>query len=389
MNDASNEYQVLDMPINGVLDYLSGNSGLTAQAIYRASQKQGKRYAVLSSSTDKDTEMGEIPLCTIDGKTIKVFENKEGLLVIRKGKAGKTRFLPKGDYTINDDAYILYVKDDCPYKISLKWLRLQYRQQFLEYASSSDNGTWNMTGFFKNVKIDISSYEKQLKIVSVYELLEQYENQTLQLLDKINRTSANQLAHTYSKYQANDVPISHVIGSISGNSGLTELFIYQKSQYNGKKYTVLSSSTEENTKMGEIPMCELNGKPLNVFENNEGLLVIRNGKAGTTKYLPKGDYTINDHAYILYVLKDCPYKISLKWLRLQYRQQFLEYASSSDNGTWNMTGFFQNTRIDIPAIEEQLAVEKIYTRLETIETKLRRIDSQINQMFSKVISEDT
>lgn len=171
-------------------------------------------------------------------------------------------------------------------------------------------------------------------------------------------------SHTYTNFQVQNIPINKVIDYISGNSGLTEQFIYQKTQHTGKKYIVLSSSTEEDTKMGEIVKCDLHGKEIKVFENEEGLLVVRNGKAGTTLYLPKGNYTINDHAYILYSKKDCPYKIDLKWLSIQYKQEFLNYASSSDNGTWNMTGFFKNVTIDIPDYKEQTKIVAEYNRLE-------------------------
>ncbi|MBU5461825.1 hypothetical protein [Lachnoclostridium sp. MSJ-17] len=101
------------------------------------------------------------------------------------------------------------------------------------------------------------------------------------------------------KYQIKNFPIKKVIDCMSGNSGLTEEFIYSKSNIQGKKYTVLSSSTDNTTSMGEIPFCSINGKPIKVFENKEGLLVARNGKAGAITYLPPGGYTINDHAYIV------------------------------------------------------------------------------------------
>ena len=42
--------------------------------------------------------------------------------------------------------------------------------------------------------------------------------------------------------------------------------IYHAMQNKGEKYTVLSSATEDRTKMGEIPMCTINNKPLKVFE---------------------------------------------------------------------------------------------------------------------------
>ena len=187
----------------------------------------------------------------------------------------------------------------------------------------------------------------------------------------------------YTQYQAKQVPISKVIDKMSGNSGLTEEFIYHAMQNTGEKYTVLSSATEDRTKMGEIPLCSIDNKPLKVFENRDGLLVTRNGKAGHTRYLPSGKYTINDHAYILYVKDDSPYSIDLRWLAIQYRTEFLQFASSSDNGTWNMTGFFKQIKIDIPDIEEQKAIVDIYDKLIHIKSVLSKLDHSISKLFDK------
>lgn len=167
------EYQIRDIAISEVLDYLSGNTGLTAEFVYNAIPLKGKRYKILSSATQEENSLGDIPKCKIGGKELKVFEDKDGLLVIRKGKAGQTRYIQPGTYTLNDDAYILYVKEGCPYQIDLRWLSIQYRSDFLSYASSSDNGTWNMTGFFSDVKIDIPSYDEQKVVVSTYEKAEE------------------------------------------------------------------------------------------------------------------------------------------------------------------------------------------------------------------------
>lgn len=184
-------FQAKDVPVKTILDCLSGNSGLTAELVYNTIPVEGKRYEILSSATQIENKLGRIPKCMINNKQIKVFEDKEGLLVIRKGKAGRTILIPPGAYTLNDDAYVLSVKEDCPYKISLLWLSFAYRKEFLSYASSSDNGTWNMTGFFENVKIDIPSFEEQMKVVAVYQkgldLIKEYLNKIeriKQLLDK-------------------------------------------------------------------------------------------------------------------------------------------------------------------------------------------------------------
>lgn len=168
-------FQVKDYPISKILDCLSGNSGLTEQVIYQNICIEGERYLVLSSSTEEGTKLGQIPICDVKGRTLKVFENKEGILVIRNGKAGTTFFLEKGKYAITDHAYILVLKDNCPYQVSIKWLMYQYRWRFLEYASSSDNGTWNMTGFFDEVTVDIPSVEKQNQLVEVYERIEEFQ----------------------------------------------------------------------------------------------------------------------------------------------------------------------------------------------------------------------
>lgn len=54
------------------------------------------------------------------------------------------------------------------------------------------------------------------------------------------------------KYQIKDCPIGDVISCMSGNSGLTEEFIYSTTQTKGKRYKVLSSAIEEETMMGEV-----------------------------------------------------------------------------------------------------------------------------------------
>lgn len=212
---------------------------------------------------------------------------------------------------------------------------------------------------------------------------------TQALLSKLNISQlvseVKSFNFNYCNYQARQVKLSSVIEKMSGNSGLTEEFIYHAMQNSGDKYVVLSSATEDRTMMGEIPMCKINDRPLKVFEGKEGLLVTRNGKAGMTRYLSSGKYTINDHAYILYVKDSSPYEIDLKWLAIQYRSDFLQYASNSDNGTWNMTGFFKQVRIDIPYIEEQKKLVEIYDKLSVIQDLTNQLNDSISKSLDKQI----
>ena len=354
------KYQALKVPIVQVFDCMSGNSGLTEEFIYSKINLPGQHYTVLSSSTEEGTSMGKVPMCQINGKPLKVFEGKDGLLIARNGKAGTTRYLVPGMYTTNDHAYIISVKKNCPYKINLRWFAIQYRSTILSFSSSSDNGTWNKTGFFKEVEIDIPKEEDQLRLIQLYgdaidslDKIEKSKNAILNLIDL-------EMAIDYSSVIEKSVPVKNVLNCMGGNSGLTAELIYSLLQSKDKKYIVLSGATLENNYLGDIPYCEISGKPLKTFENKEGLLIVRKGKAGETKYLPKGDYTINDDAYILSVKEKYIEKVDIRWFRIQYRKKIMEYSSSSDNGTWNKTGFFENVLIDIPDMNEQLRIVKLY-----------------------------
>ena len=78
-------------------------------------------------------------------------------------------------------------------------------------------------------------------------------------------------------------------------------------------------------------------------------------------------------------------KIHLKWLSIQYKADFLAYASSADNGTWNMTGFFNNVSIDIPDYEEQLKIVHLYERAENMQEKIADINNKLTTLLSKEI----
>lgn len=181
------------MPIATILDYLSGNSGLTEEKIYQSITVEGQRYIVLSGSTQEENIFGAAPRYSIDGKELKTFEDKAGILVVRKGKAGSTSFIKEGKYMINDDAYILYLKAQLRYEISLKWLMIQYRDIFYEYASSSDNEIWNMTRLSENVKIDIPLYDEQIELVRKHENLERIENQLRKIRSKFELLLTKQI----------------------------------------------------------------------------------------------------------------------------------------------------------------------------------------------------
>ena len=186
-------------------------------------------------------------------------------------------------------------------------------------------------------------------------------------------------------YQAKSIAVSNIFDCMGGNSGLTSEYIYNSLQTTGKRYKVLSGATIDENCLGSVPMGELNGKPLKVIDNKEGLLVVRKGKAGVIKYIPCGDYAINDDAYILSVKENCKYDIDLRWLAYQYRKVFLSYTSSADNGTWNKTGFFEHVTIDIPKLSIQHSLVELYIRVQTKLDRIKAIKKRLQLLYSKSI----
>lgn len=363
-----------------------GNTELTEMAIYN-SIKFNENFIPLwggnKSHVVKDRLISENGK-TKSGASITIFDG-EGIIISLDGSAGSMTYKNGERFALNHHAGFFKVKEEMKEFVNPEFFALFFEKKLMDLSVSEGSKTLSL----KQINsLDFEMPDKNTQDGFIYltrPLLEKSER-TTQLLNKIDSIKDKIISHEYHKYQDTDVKISDVFGYMSGNSGLVENEIYTKINLEGKRYTVLSSSTVGKTRMGEIPMCEIRGKELKVFEDKEGILVVRNGKAGTTFYLKEGKYTINDHAYILYLKDDCKYKISLKWIIANYKITFLEYSSSSDNGTWNMTGFFENVTIDIPSYEEQMEIVKEYEKLERLENFMKQTHKQTEKIFQRQVS---
>ena len=213
-------------------------------------------------------------------------------------------------------------------------------------------------------------------------------------LDVIGKTFLGQMAEGF---QGKEVPISKILKCMSGNSGLTEEYLYSQINTNGeRRYRLLTGSTDYKERMfiHKCPHPKDPSKTISVSEGVPVIHVVRKGKAGSTAFFEAGDYTINDDAYLLYLRKQTEsttlqtnpeYVVNLKWLFYEYRSLFFQYSSSSDNGTWNMTGFFKEVRVDIPSINEQERIVSFYENLEQIEAKFREPYERILELSHKSI----
>ena len=301
----------------------------------------------------------------------------------KDGSAGSMTYKNGEKFALNHHAGFITLRKDAVDKVNLEYFSLFLQNFYREMGVSDGSKTLSLEQVYAE-EFSLPDFDIQCNILNSLKSIKSKLDTLAILKKRYYSLMDKELATEYNQYQAKQIKISTCIGYMSGNSGLTEEFIYQMLQSNSERFVVLSSATEDNTMMGEIPKCIINNRQLKVFEGQEGLLVTRNGKAGQTKYLPSGKYTINDHAYILFVKDTSPYEINLKWLSLQYKQDFLSYASNSDNGTWNMTGFFAYTKLDIPSIDEQLSIVKKY------DTLLQRINTieEIERKYCKLISKE-
>ncbi len=362
-----------------------GSHGFTDEAIYAAiNNGDGVIPMYGGNNQHSATDRYVSPSTqTVDGNTIKVFSG-EGIIISLDGSAGSMTYKNGETFTLNHHAGFMTLTDKGKKKVNLIFFSYFMQSHYKSLSVSDGTKTLSLGQIYSDdfdlpdKKVQDRVIERLLPVLDKNKQLSTINKRLAELLDK-------DYWGAYSTYQANDVNISTCIDYISGNSGLTEEFLYNNIELPGERYTILSSATLDENMLGEVPMCKIEGRDLKVFEDKPGLLVIRKGKAGTTQFLKPGKYTLNDDAYILYVKDDCPYEIDLKWLAIQYKMEFLNYASSSDNGTWNMTGFFKNVVIDIPSIEDQRSLVELFDRAEIYKNRIHSIQSKIQNLLNKEI----
>lgn len=322
---------------------------------------------------------------TVDGKIGKTFSG-EGIIISLDGSSGSMTYKSGELFALNHHAGFITLKECGREIVNLRYFALFMQNHYKSMCVSDGSKTLSLAQIYSD-EFDLPEKAVQDRIMNsmsnVINKLEKLNGIYKQILGLINKS----ITINYRIYQAKNVSAESLLNYMSGNSGLTEEFLYNNIGLAGKKYKILSSATIEENMLGEIPMCKINNRNLKVFSTTkEALLVIRKGKAGITNYLSAGDYTLNDDAYILYKKIESPYEVSMKWLAIQYMKEFLEYASSADNGTWNMTGFFRNVSFDIPDYNEQVNLVKLYERADDVKKKIEEIQTKFSVLLSKEIN---
>ncbi|EOU1649776.1 MAG: restriction endonuclease subunit S [Clostridium perfringens] len=166
------------MKIKDIFNIKGGNSSLTSEFIYKNKPINKKdSIPVYSSSTIKDTFMGNVSLTKLNELKIKVHNGKNSFIVARNGKAGHISKIPDKDFTVNDHVYIFQIKDEYVDKFDLNWLIYVLQPLFLKIASKNDNATFSKE-LAENIEVEILDIINQRKIGSYY-------NSLIKLKDKI------------------------------------------------------------------------------------------------------------------------------------------------------------------------------------------------------------
>ncbi len=346
-----------------------GNSGLTESIIYWNPPKNKKRNIVVYSGATLDTTlMGNIDSAAmIKGKPIKIF-TAPAIVIVRKGLAGKTKYIPAGKFTINDDAYVIKVKEKYIEEIDIEWFEKNihsYTEACI--TSRGTNGTFSKEQFL-DMEFTYPSMVEQKEIVDIYKSIDDLKCKVSAFCERIRKINGYVIEGT-TDFRKEAGKLFDIKG---GNSGLTEEFIYNNQPINeDDAIIVYSSSTDETTNMGVVSRkSKIKGENIKCFKG-PAALITRNGQAGKVMFIEKGVFTINDHAYVLTVKPTYKKTIDLEWFVDVAEKYTKNCVTSKDaNGTFSKEVFLKE-EIDVPEYSSQKIIVKKKQDLKVVYSKLK------------------
>lgn len=324
-------------PVSEILHYMSGNQGLTKKAIHNDKSQLGTDdIMVLSSSLDDETAMGYVSRgLVLNGKPIKIFEEKEGILVSRNGNAGILTYLPKGKYTMNDHAYILFVKDEYKDCIDMLWLSYAMQQESLKYISVSDgNKTWNITRFMREGSVAVPIYDDIIDLDAQKTLSLRYrdiENKKSLLLSRIERLKKIVINFDDSYTGFTKIDFNKMVAHHNGNAAYTKEYCQQH------KGPIPVFSANNNTPIAYMDSADYSG---------EFLTYSKNGCAGYIT-IKKGDFSVNGDRCVI-TLNDGFENIDLYYLKYYLEPIF----RANIKGRMGINGKNEYTKINSTMIKK-------------------------------------
>ncbi len=292
-------------------------------------------------------------------------------------------FLQDKSFDANNTA-VLTVKDEFKSKVNLEWLLYKLRPLFLQFQTSKGGVSYLNKEIVNDIELFLPDIKIQLEEIDELRKLEYVKNKIDAIQSKITNLEKKHLVLEYESYQKKALSVNELFNVHGGDSGLTEEYLYSCLEQNNNENIFLTGSVNSLANKNSIGNLNLpkGNKKVNIH-NTEGIHIIRKGKAGTITFLEKNSYVLNDDAYLLTKKKDIDVQIDLEWLYFTQKELFLNFSTSSDNGTWSKTGFLEHGKIDIPSFAEQKKVKTIFQKLMQRKKQMEIILVEINRTFSK------
>ena len=367
-----------------------GDFGLTDEAVYKSIQYDEGFVPLWGGEQEHTTEEKFVSVKgrTKHNESIRIFEGS-GIILSLDGSAGRMTFVKNKKFALNHHAGFFKTKNESKELINPEFFSLFLEKQ-LQEASVSEGSKTLTTQQIYEMDFDIPPYLIQERLMERLKPILEKKKQIEDSLKRVRTLKRRIFASDYSSYQAKEVSIEKIVQCQSGNSGLTQEYIYSQIQDKSlPAYRLLTASINFNKPefVSKFRHPKNSLRNIVTIDGKDVIHVVRNGVyAGTASYFEKGNYTTNDHAYLLYLRKDLPWKIDLQWLLYSLRPYFFSYLSSSDNKTWNKTAFFENVTVDLPEYNEQLEVTDIYKRIEKVESEMMEALATTSSLFEKQIS---
>ena len=375
------------MKISTIFDYYPGNHGLTEEIIYEYQPVSiDDSIPIFSGSEDNIIPIGFIRRKSKNksGEDIKFFD-PPCLILTKDGSAGMMTYRDEGLFTINHHACVLKLKNEWKGKIDEEWFSQQFKSHLLQVVTSKSDNRVFSTQWFDRLEFPIIPYPGQIRQKIKKKSLIELKQTIVNILKETEAFYKYQLK--VENYEFGPQFISVVFNIMGGNSGLTEEFIYHNlPEMQEDKMLILTSATLERTAMGFISRnARPNNRNLKIFEG-PAILVARNGYAGTMTYIPEGEFTTNDHAYVIKPKKAWRYKINLEWFISEYQELFWKIVTSkSDNATFSKE-YAERQIIQLPHIDEQNRIIQKLTPLKVLIQKLHAIENKIDELLEYTIT---
>jgi hypothetical protein len=368
--------------IEDLFVYCPGTHGLTEEIIYNSQPTSSDdAVPIFSGSADNEVPIGYIKHAALNkmGEPVSYFTGP-CVILTKDGSAGLLTYRDssQGEFALNHHACVLRLKPERKGRVDEQWFALQYRTRLTAYATSKSDNRVFSTEWFDRVRFDVPDWsvqqtQKSKKLAAV---------SLLSAMDSFLAGARKDFAETYAK----TVPFcSAVLGEVlrfrGGNPGLTEEFIYgNRPICESDTQPILSSATQEANQMGQVSRNAMPlGKSLRVF-SGPCVLVARNGYAGTMRYIAHGEFTTNDHAYVLTPRKEWENKVNLRWFAHRYQSLFFSLVTSkSDNATFSkdyakrQKVSFPDPKVQDRIAEKLLALDHAVEAVQGLRDDLHRL----------------